>query len=122
MKKVQSQKVGKTSPEKKKNSFLEFIGGDFLLHPEVVKWYPYVVFLFALSAYIVFNEKSITRKTDKLKSLDKEYKSTISELQIHNEFIPYDSIQKMTKILNQQGFEKNDKTLYRVPVKVNIEE
>ena len=103
-------------PERKKSSFWEFMGGEFLLHRSVVKWYPYILFLFVLAAIIIYNEKSITEKNNRIDELDKEYKNSITELRENNQFIPYDSTLKLIKILEDRGFEKNDKTVYKIPV------
>lgn len=103
-------------PEKKKSSFWEFMGGEFLLHRSVVKWYPYILFLFVLAAIIIYNEKSITEKNNRIDELDKEYKNSITELRENNQFIPYDSTLKLIKILEDRGFEKNDKAVYKIPV------
>lgn len=112
----------KEKTDKGKSSFWEFLGGDFLLHPLVVRWYPYIILLFFLAAITVFNEKSVIRKTKKLDKLDREYKTTLSELKQNNEYIPYDEEQELIKILSSEGFVKDYKSVYKVPVKVISEE
>lgn len=117
-----SYKGKTTGNEKKRSSFWEFLGGEFLLHRSVVRWYPYVLLLFVLAAITVFNEKSIASKTRQVDKLYKEAKDVLSELKSSNQVITYDTNQKLIKILEERGFSKKDQNVFKIPVKINIEE
>lgn len=102
---------------KKRKFFREVMGGEFLLSKTMIKWYPYLLLLFILAGITVINERTITSKEKKIKKLDEEYKKTISDLRNNNQFIPYDTNQKLIKMMELQGFVSDDKKIYKIPVK-----
>ena len=108
--------------KEKKSSFWEFMGGEFLVKKSVMRWYPYIVLLFILAAISVFNEKSVNKKVKEINKLDMERKAALSELRISNQYISYDTNQKITEILQEQGYVKNDKSIYKIIIKTNNSE
>jgi len=111
------RKKEKEGEPKQRSAFWEFMGGDFLLDEKVIRFYPYIFFLFLLGALIIFNENWIDAKKANIKTLNEEYKNTVSELKEHNQFIPYDSTKRLINLLEEQGFQKDNKNLYKVPIK-----
>lgn len=102
--------------EGKRSAFWIFMGGDFLLHKKVVQFYPYFLLLFLLAAITIANDIWIARKEKKLDNIDEQYKSTVSKIKKQNEFLPYDSAEKLMQLLREEGFEKEDDRLYKIPV------
>ena len=100
----------------KRSTFWEFMGGEFLLDEKVARFYPFLFFLFVLGALVIFNEKWVDSKKHKIDTLNEKYKNTVSELKEHNNFIPYDSTKKLIHLLEEQGFQKSNKNLYKIPV------
>ena len=121
MKTIRQKQENNGEKHPKRSAFWEFMGGDFLLHQKVMQFYPYLLFLFLLAALIVFNEKRINDKEKKIKQLSEEYKQTVSELKEHNQFITYDSNKRIINMLEERGFQKNDKNLYKIPITINEE-
>lgn len=119
MRTVYKEKERKKKDSPKRSAFWEFMGGDFLLHQKVVRFYPFLLFVFVLVAVVLFNEKVIDNKERKIRQLDEEYKKTVSELKEHNQFIPYDSTKKLIRILESRDFRKDDKNVYKITLKVN---
>ena len=102
-------------PKAKGDSFLkQLLSGDFLFAKETVRWYPYIAFVFLLLVLIVMNEHSMDAKRQRIKALEIEYKQTISQLKHNNQYILYDENQKLIQMLNNRGFEKNDKHIYKI--------
>ncbi|MEG2070537.1 MAG: hypothetical protein RR034_04105 [Bacteroidales bacterium] len=99
-----------------KTTFRQLMGGEFLLNKKMIKWYPYFFLLFIMVGILVVNERSIISKKEKIKDLEIEYKKTISNLKKNNQFIPYEQNQLLIEMMNEQGFVKNDKQVYKILV------
>jgi hypothetical protein len=104
-------------PKAKADSFWkQLLSGDFLFAKGTIRWYPYLVFVFFLLILIVINEHSMDAKRHRIKELETEYKQTISLLKHNNQYILYDENQKLIQMLNNKGFEKNDKHIYKIVI------
>lgn len=102
--------------EKGDSFWKQLLSGDFLFAKETVRWYPYLSFVFILLVLVVLNEHNMEDKRSKIKQLETEYKKTISELKHNNQYILYDEEQKLIQTLQDRGFEKNDKHIYKIMV------
>jgi hypothetical protein len=54
--------------------------------------------------------------------LETEYKQTISALKHNNQYILYDQNQELKQMLNNRGFEKKDKNIYKIIVQTPKED
>jgi len=106
---------------KEKSTFREFMGGEFLLSKAAIKWYPYLFLLFVLAGIVVINERSVMSKENKIKELDEEYKKNISDLRNNNQFISYDTNQKLIEMMEEKGFVNDDKKIYKIPIRKSEE-
>jgi amino acid permease len=110
-----SKQESQQQPKTKGESFWkQLLSGDFLFAKETIRWYPYLAFVFLLLILIVINEHSMDAKRQRIKALETEYKQTISMLKHNNQYILYDENQKLIQMLNNRGFEKNDKHIYKI--------
>ena len=66
---------------------------------------------------IIINEQQITKKQNKIKKYENEYKEALSKLKKNNQFIPYQESQELLKMIEERGFVKNDKNRYKIVVK-----
>ncbi|MDL2308091.1 hypothetical protein LJC68_01900 [Bacteroidales bacterium OttesenSCG-928-B11] len=114
--KTANRKAKKEKKEEKRSAFWAFMGGDFLLHKKVTQFYPYLVMLILLAAIIIANDNWIRRKEKKLERIENEYKNTVSKIKKQNEFLPYDTAEKVMQLLKEEGFTKDEKKLYKIPV------
>lgn len=120
---ITTSKQEPQEPKTKGDSFWkQLISGDFLFAPETVRWYPYITYVFLLMILIVLNEHNMAAKRQKIKQLETEYKQTISALKHNNQYILYDQNQKLKQMLNNRGFEKNDKQIYKIIVQTPKED
>ena len=94
----------------------QLLSGDFLFAKGTIRWYPYIAFVFILLVLIVINEHSMDAKRQRIKELETEYKQTIGVLKHNNQYILYDENQKLIQMLNDRGFEKNDKHIYKIVI------
>lgn len=113
------RKEKKRKKEEKRSAFWTFMGGDFLLHKKVTQFYPFFILLILLTAVLIANDKWISNKEAKLKNIEDQYKNTVSKIKKQNEFLPYDSAEKLMKLLKEDGFIKQEERLYKVPVQIN---
>ncbi|MBP5663120.1 MAG: hypothetical protein J6X16_02470 [Bacteroidales bacterium] len=120
---ITTSKQEPKEPKTKGDSFWkQLISGDFLFAPETVRWYPYITYVFLLMILIVLNEHNMDTKRQKIKQLETEYKQTISALKHNNQYILYDQNQELKQMLNNRGFEKNDKRIYKIIVQTPKED
>ena len=120
---ISTSKQEPQEPKTKGDSFWkQLISGDFLFAPETVRWYPYITYVFLLMILIVLNEHNMDAKRQKIKQLETEYKQTISALKHNNQYILYDQNQELKQMLNNRGFEKNDKQIYKIIVQTPKED
>ena len=120
---ITTSKQEPKEPKTKGDSFWkQLISGDFLFAPETVRWYPYITYVFLLMILIVLNEHNMDSKRQRIKQLETEYKQTISALKHNNQYILYDQNQELKQMLNNRGFEKNDKQIYKIIVQTPKED
>ena len=118
-----SKQEPQQQPKAKGESFWkQLLSGDFLFAKETIRWYPYIAFVFILMVLIVLNEHTMDEKRQKINQLETEYKQTISELKHNNQYILYDENQQLIQMLNNRGFEKNDKHIYKIMVQTKKED
>jgi hypothetical protein len=108
-------------PKKETSTFREFMGGEFLLSKAAIKWYPYLFLLFVLAGIVVINERSVLSKETKIKELDEEYKKNISDLKNNNQFISYDTNQKLIEMMEEKGFVNDDQKIYKISIRKSEE-
>ncbi len=114
---ITTSKQESQPPKTKGDSFWkQLLSGDFLFAEGTVRWYPYLAFVFILLVLIVINEHSIDAKRQRIKELETEYKQIIGVLKHNNQYILYDENQKLIQMLNDRGFEKNDKHIYKIVI------
>ncbi len=94
----------------------QLISGDFLFAKETIRWYPFIGFVFFLMILTVLNEHNMNSKRQRIKQLETEYKKVISTLKHNNQYILYEENQELVQMLNRQGFEKNEKNIYKIIV------
>ena len=112
---ISTNKQENQAPKTNGDSFWkQLLSGDFLFAKSTIRWYPYIVFVFFLMILIVINEHSMDAKRQRIRELETEYKQTISLLKHNNQYILYDENQKLIQMLNDRGFEKNDKHIYKI--------
>lgn len=116
MKTTYKQNESSKKPKKETSTFREFMGGEFLLSKTAIKWYPYLFLLFILAGIVVINEKSVISKENRIKELDEEYKKNISNLRNNNQFISYDTNQKLIEMMEAKGFVNDDKKIYKISI------
>ncbi len=120
---ISTSKQEPKEPKTKGDSFWkQLLSGDFLFAPETVRWYPYITYVFLLMILIVLNEHNMDAKRQRIKQLETEYKQTISALKHNNQYILYDENQQLKQMLNNRGFEKNDKQIYKIIVQTPKED
>ena len=120
---ISTSKQEPKEPKTKGDSFWkQLISGDFLFAPETVRWYPYITYVFLLMILIVLNEHNMDAKRQRIKQLETEYKQTISALKHNNQYILYDQNQELKQMLNNRGFEKRDKNIYKIIVQTPKED
>ena len=114
---ITTNKQEPTPPKTKGDSFWkQLLSGDFLFAKGTIRWYPYLAFVFILLILIVINEHSMDAKRQRIKELETEYKQNIGVLKHNNQYILYDENQKLIQMLNDRGFEKNDKHIYKIVI------
>ncbi len=113
---ITTQKTEENKGQKKDSLWKQVLSGDFLFNSRARKWYPFCLYIFILMLLVVINEHSIANKRQKIKELETEYKLTIGQLKHNNRYILYDENQKLINLLNEKGFEKNEKHIYKIVV------
>lgn len=113
------RKDSEKEPEKRKNSFWEFMGGEFLLKKSVIRWYPYILLLFILATIVILNEKRIADKNREINELSKKHQETILNLKETKRIFPYDADAELLEQLEEDGFIKDDKSLYKIIIHEN---
>ena len=111
-------------PSKKKQStdapkrswFWNILGGEFLISPNLRKWYPYFILIFFMIGCIVVSERSIRQKKRIIHKKEIEYKEAITQLKNNNKFIPYEYNQELIEMMEEQGFRKDDQVIYKIIV------
>ena len=100
-----------------KPTFSKFLSGDFLHHPKLQKWYPYLLLLLSLAVISIVNEKVVNHKNKTIVKKQYEYKTVLLELQEHNYYLPYNQKKIIREKAMKRGFVENHKNIYKIPIK-----
>ena len=100
-----------------KPNFSKFLSGDFLHHPKLQKWYPYLLLLIFLSAGSIVNEKIINHKYKLIQKKQYEYKMALNQLKENNHYLPYHQKKIIREKATKRGFIENNRNVYKIPVK-----
>jgi hypothetical protein len=95
----------------------QLLGADFLLDKKVVRWYPFILYVFVLMLLSVYNSKLIQQKESRLKILENEWQSAAGELRKSNQLISYDKEEKIISMMKDRGFVEDNKNTNRINVK-----
>jgi hypothetical protein len=93
------------------------MSGDFLHHPRLQKWYPYLLLLLSLAVISIVNEKIISHKNKTILKKQYEYKMALNQLREHNNYLPYSEKKTIREKATKRGFIENHKNMYKIPVK-----
>lgn len=113
---ITTNKTEENKGQKRDSLWKQVLSGDFLFSKRAKRWYPFWLYIFILMLLVVINEHAIANKRQKIKELETEYKLTIGQLKHNNQYILYDENQRLIDLLNEKGFEKNDKHIYKIVV------
>ena len=92
----------------------KFLSGDFLHHPGLQKWYPYLLLLIALAVVSIVNEKVINHKNKIIQKKQYEYKMALNELKEKNLYLPYYQQKIIRGKATKRGFVENHKNVYKI--------
>jgi len=96
--------------------FFKFMSGDFLQHPKLQKWYPYLLLLLSLAIISIVNEKIISNKNRVIKNKQYEYKMALNKLKENNYYLPYEQKKIIRGKAYKRGFIENNKNIYKIMV------
>ena len=91
------------------------MSGDFLQHPKLQKWYPYVLLLILLAAISIVNEKVINHKNKIIQRKQYEYKMALNQLKENNHYLPYQQKKTIRERATKRGFGEHQKNMYKIP-------
>lgn len=121
-----TSKVSKQKKVKPKSRFRLFfenvLGGEFLLSPKMLPWYPYILFVILLMGVSEVSEQRILDKKEKIAQLENEYKAELSKLKTNNQFIPYEENQALIETMKTRGYVLDEKHNYTVVVEKPVKE
>jgi len=98
------------------SKFFKFMSGDFLHHPKLQKWYPYLLLLILLALISIVNEKAINRKNKLIEKKQYEYKMALNQLKENNYYLPYNQKKMIREKATKRGFVENHKNVYKIVV------
>jgi len=98
------------------NKFSKFLSGDWLNHPRLQKWYPFLLLLISLAVISIVNEKMINHKNKLIQKKQYEYKMVLNELKENNHYLPYNQKKEIRKKATKRGFIENHKNIYKIPI------
>jgi hypothetical protein len=98
------------------NKFFQFLSGDFLRHPGLQKWYPFILLLISLALISIVNEKIINQKSKTLERKRYEYKMALNQLKKNNHYLPYRQQKIIREKASKRGFIENHKGMYKIVV------
>ena len=113
------QTTNPTEPTKKKTKksvFKKIITGEFMVDKDFRTIYPYAGFVVLLFVLSILTQQCGERKEALIRKKQIEYKEGLSRLKQNNNFIPYEQNQELIKMMEERGFVKNDRHLYKVEV------
>ena len=96
--------------------FLHFLSGDFLRHPKLQQWYPYLLLLLSLALISIVNEKIINHKNKLIQKKQYEYKMALNQLKENNTYLPYQQKKIIREKATKRGFGENQKNVYKIVV------
>jgi len=94
----------------------KFLSGDFLHHPILQKWYPYLLLLIILSVISIVNEKVINHKNKIIQKKQYEYKMALNQLKENNLYLPYNQKKIIREKAAKRGFVENNQNVYKIVV------
>ena len=97
-------------------SFSKFLSGDFLNHPRLQKWYPYLLLLISLAVISIVNEKVINHKNKTVQRKQYEYKMALNQLKENNLYLPYNQKKAIREKAAKRGFGEHHKNMYKISV------
>jgi len=95
----------------------KFLSGDFLQHPKLQKWYPYLLLLISLAAISIVNEKIITHKYKLIIKKEYEHKMMLNQLKKNNQYLPYQQKKIIRENAKKRGFVENQENIYKITIK-----
>ena len=98
------------------SSFFKFLSGDFLQHPKLQKWYPYLLLLLSLAVISIVNEKIIAKKNKMIQKKQYEYKMALNQVKENNYYLPYYQKKIIREKATKRGFIENNKNIYKIVV------
>lgn len=114
---MQTTKPKESAKKKKISRLRKIVTGEFMVDESFTSTYPYIGFLIVLIALVIITHQRGERKEDQIRKKQAEYKEGLSRLKQNNNFIPYEQTQELLKMVEEQGFTKSDRHLYRVEIK-----
>jgi len=90
------------------------LSGDFLHHPRLQKWYPYLLLLISLAAISIVNEKVINQKNKLIQKKQYEYKMALNQLKENNHYLPYYQKKIIREKATKRGFVENNRNVYKI--------
>ena len=98
------------------NYLFKFLSGDFLHHPKLQKWYPYLLLLLLLAVISIVNEKIILYKNKTIKDKQHEYEMALEQLKENNYFLPYYEKKIIRDKATKRGFGEHQGDMYKIAV------
>lgn len=106
----------------KKNSwFKKIFTGEILTGEESKPIFLYGLFIVFLFVIIILMQQSVDKKEALIRKKQTEYKNAITRLKQNNNFIPYEQNQELIKKLEEQGFSKQDRHMFKIEVEKEVE-
>jgi len=102
------------------SKFFKFMSGDFLHHPKLQKWYPYLLLLISLALISIVNEKIINHKNKLIEQKQYEYKMALNQLKENNYYLPYNQKKIIRGKATKRGFIENHQNMYKIPVRNEV--
>jgi hypothetical protein len=96
------------------NKFFSFISGDFLQHPKLQKWYPYLLLLLSLAVVSVVNEKIINHKGKIILKKQYEYKIALNQLKENNNYLLYYQRKIIREKATKRGFVEKNENMFKI--------
>jgi len=98
------------------SKFFKFMSGDFLQHPKLQKWYPYLLLLLSLAIISIVNEKVINHKNKTIQRKQYEYKMALNQLKENNYYLPYEQKKIIRAKATKRGFVENHENMYKIVI------
>ncbi len=112
-----SKQYNAPKPKEKKviSLFRDLFSGKFLIQKQTIKWYPYLLLLFAIAFALTMNERIIINKEKRNKNLQDKHDSIVVEFRKMNEIIFTEDETKLRKKAEESGFEAiNEHDYYKI--------